>query len=224
MWFAISWMPITKLRTRRKSKQNNTLPHRKRDCMKRLFDMVCSLCGLVLLSPLFVVLSLWVGLSSRGGVFYKQKRVGRNGKEFSLFKFRSMATGSDKKGLLTLSDTDSRITRAGHFIRKYKLDELPQLFNVALGDMSLVGPRPEVSKYVNLYSEQQRKVLSVRPGITDPASLKYRDENKILSLQKEPEKYYIEVIMPDKLAISIRYIERRTFFTDLGVIFQTIAG
>ena len=167
--------------------------------MKRLFDIVCSFFGLVFLSPLFIFLSLWVGLSSRGGVFYKQRRVGLNGRDFTLYKFRSMAVGSDKKGLLTVGGKDNRVTKAGYFIRKYKLDELPQLFNVLKGDMSFVGPRPEVRKYVDMYSEEQKRVLSVRPGITDIASMKYRNENDILAKAENPEQYYIDVIMPDKL-------------------------
>lgn len=192
--------------------------------MKRLFDIVCSFFGLVILSPLFIFLSLWVELSSRGGVFYKQQRVGLNGRDFTLYKFRSMATGSDKKGLLTVGGKDSRITKAGYFIRKYKLDELPQLFNVFKGDMSFVGPRPEVRKYVDMYSEEQRRVLSVRPGITDIASMKYRNENDLLAKAENPEQYYIDVIMPDKLALNLNYIDTRNFFRDIKLIFRTIAG
>lgn len=192
--------------------------------MKRLFDIVCSFFGLVILSPLFIFLSLWVGLSSRGGVFYKQQRVGLNGRDFTLYKFRSMVTGSDKKGLLTVGGKDSRITKAGYFIRKYKLDELPQLFNVFKGDMSFVGPRPEVRKYVDMYSEEQRRVLSVRPGITDIASMKYRNENDLLAKAENPEQYYIDVIMPDKLALNLNYIDTRNFFRDIKLIFRTIAG
>lgn len=192
--------------------------------MKRLFDIVCSFFGLVILSPLFIFLSLWVGLSSRGGVFYKQQRVGLNGRDFTLYKFRSMVTGSDKKGLLTVGGKDSRITKAGYFIRKYKLDELPQLFNVLKGDMSFVGPRPEVRKYVDMYSEEQRRVLSVRPGITDIASMKYRNENDLLAKAENPEQYYIDVIMPDKLALNLNYIDTRNFFRDIKLIFRTIAG
>lgn len=192
--------------------------------MKRLFDIVGSLFGLVVLSPLFVFLSLWVGLSSKGGVFYKQRRVGLNGVEFTIYKFRSMTVGSDKQGLLTVGGRDCRITKAGYFIRKYKLDELPQLFNILKGDMSFVGPRPEVRKYVDMYSKEQRRVLSVRPGITDIASMKYRNENEILAKAENPEQYYIEVIMPDKIAINLEYIDTRTFFRDIRLIFRTIAG
>jgi lipopolysaccharide/colanic/teichoic acid biosynthesis glycosyltransferase len=192
--------------------------------MKRLFDITASFFGILILSPLFIFISLWVGLSSKGGVFYKQIRVGKNNKDFKLYKFRSMRVNSDKQGLLTVGSKDSRITKAGYFIRKYKIDELPQLFNVLKGDMSFVGPRPEVRRYVDLYSKEQMKVLSVRPGITDPASIKYRNENDILSSQSNPEEYYIQHIMPDKLKINIDYINTQTFIKDIKIIFQTIFG
>ena len=192
--------------------------------MKRLFDITASFFGILILSPLLIFIGLWVGLSSKGGVFYKQIRVGKNNKDFKLYKFRSMRVNSDKQGLLTVGSKDSRITKAGYFIRKYKIDELPQLINVLKGDMSFVGPRPEVRRYVDLYSEEQMKVLSVRPGITDPASIKYRNENDILSSQSNPEQYYIQHIMPDKLKINIDYINTRTFVKDIKIIFQTIFG
>lgn len=192
--------------------------------MKRLFDITASFFGILILSPLLIFIGLWVGLSSKGGVFYKQIRVGKNNKDFKLYKFRSMRVNSDKQGLLTVGSKDSRITKAGYFIRKYKIDELPQLFNVLKGDMSFVGPRPEVRRYVDLYSEEQMKVLSVRPGITDPASIKYRNENDILSSASNPEQYYIQHIMPDKLKINIDYINTQTFFKDIKIIFQTIFG
>lgn len=192
--------------------------------MKRLFDVVCSFFGLLVLSPLFVFLSLWVGLGSKGGVFYKQKRVGRFNKDFTLYKFRSMRVGADKKGLLTIGGKDSRVTKAGFFIRKYKLDELPQLLNVLKGDMSFVGPRPEVRKYVDMYTERQLKVLDVRPGITDLASIKYRNENDLLAAADNPEQYYIDVVMQDKLALNLLYIETRSFFGDIKLIFRTIFG
>ncbi len=192
--------------------------------MKRLFDITASFFGIIILSPLLIFIGLWVGLSSKGGVFYKQIRVGKNNKDFKLYKFRSMRVNSDKQGLLTVGSKDSRITTAGYFIRKYKIDELPQLFNVLKGDMSFVGPRPEVRRYVDLYSEEQMKVLSVRPGITDPASIKYRNENDILSSQSNPEEYYIQHIMPDKLKINIDYINTQTFVKDIKIIFQTIFG
>lgn len=192
--------------------------------MKRLFDIVCSFFGLVFLSWLFVFVALWVGLSSSGGVFYRQRRVGRCNRDFTIYKFRSMRVNSDSQGLLTIGGRDGRITKAGVFIRKYKLDELPQLFNVLRGDMSFVGPRPEVRKYVELYTEEQKKVLTVRPGITSLSSIKYRNENEILSRSDNPEQYYIDVIMQDKLAIELDYLEQRSLLTDIKVIFQTIFG
>ena len=192
--------------------------------MKRLFDIVCSFFGLVFLSWLFVFVALWVGLSSRGGVFYRQRSVGRCNRDFTIYKFRSMRVNSDRQGLLTIGGRDGRITKAGVFIRKYKLDELPQLFNVLRGDMSFVGPRPEVRKYVELYTEEQKKVLTVRPGITSLSSIKYRNENEILSRSDNPEQYYIDVIMQDKLAIELDYLEQRSLLTDIKVIFQTIFG
>jgi lipopolysaccharide/colanic/teichoic acid biosynthesis glycosyltransferase len=192
--------------------------------MKRIFDITASFFGLIILSPLLIFISLWVGLSSKGGVFYTQIRVGRNNKDFKLYKFRSMRVNSDKKGLLTVGSKDSRITKAGYFIRKYKIDELPQLFNVLKGDMSFVGPRPEVRPYVDMYNDDQKQVLKVRPGITDPASIKYRNENDILSSVDNPEEYYIKEIMPDKLKINIEYINNRSFIKDIKIILQTIKG
>lgn len=153
-----------------------------------------------------------------------QIRVGKNNKDFKLYKFRSMRVNSDKQGLLTVGSKDNRITKAGYFIRKYKIDELPQLLNVLKGDMSFVGPRPEVRRYVEMYNEEQKQVLKVRPGITDPASIKYRNENDLLSKAEDPEQYYITNIMPDKLRINIDYINNRTFLKDIKIIFQTIFG
>lgn len=189
---------------------------------KRLFDISASFFGLLLLSPLFLIVALCVGLTSRGGVFYVQTRVGRYGRDFRLYKFRSMRTGSDAKGLLTVGGKDGRITPVGYFIRKYKIDELPQLFNVLKGDMSLVGPRPEVRKYVALYNSEQMRVLSARPGITDPASIKYINENNLLAQAGDPERFYVEKIMPDKLKINLEYMDNRSFFKDLSVIFRTV--
>lgn len=148
--------------------------------MIRFFDIIFSIIGLVILSPIFIVLYLLIRIESKGGGFYSQERIGKNGKPFKLYKFRSMRIGSDKKGLITIGEKDNRITKTGFILRKYKLDELPQLWNVFIGDMSLVGPRPEVKKYTDLYTEEQKQVLQVRPGITDWASIKYVDENKIL--------------------------------------------
>lgn len=190
--------------------------------LKRLFDLIFSLFGLVLLAPLLTVISLAIVIESKGGIFYRQLRVGRYGKEFYLYKFRSMKPGADKKGLLTVGGRDPRITQLGYYLRKFKLDELPQLFNVLNGSMSLVGPRPEVKKYVDLYTDEQRIVLNVRPGITDYASLQYFSENEILGNSSDPEKTYIEVVMPAKLELNKKYIEEAGIWTDCKIIFRTI--
>lgn len=189
---------------------------------KRLFDIVSSGIGLLCLAPVFVVMAIWIKLDSRGPVFYRQTRVGRYGRDFRIFKFRSMRVGSDKGCQITVGERDPRITRFGYFIRRYKIDELPQLINVFLGDMSVVGPRPEVRKYVDLYSEEQRKVFQVRPGITDLASIKYRNENELLSQVDDPDTYYIDVIMPDKLTINLEYIRHQSFMGDIKIIFNTL--
>ncbi len=188
----------------------------------RFFDFVLSLVGLVILAPIFIVLAVWIKIDSVGPVFYKQIRVGQNGKDFGLFKFRSMVVDADKKGLITVGGRDPRITRSGYFIRKYKLDELPQLINVLVGDMSLVGPRPEVRKYVELYDDEQNKVLSVKPGITDYASIEYMDENEILGKSTDPEKTYIEEIMPEKIKYNMKYIKNRSLIEYFKIIFLTI--
>jgi lipopolysaccharide/colanic/teichoic acid biosynthesis glycosyltransferase len=190
--------------------------------MKRLFDIVMSFIGLILLSPIFLVIAIWIKLDSKGPVFYKQTRVGKDGKDFKIFKFRSMRQGSDKQGLITVGGRDPRVTNSGYYIRKYKLDEFPQLINVFLGDMSIVGPRPEVRKYVDLYTEEQLKVLSVRPGITDIASIKYRNENELLEKAEDADKMYIEIIMPDKLKYNLEYINKKSFIYDVRLIFVTL--
>ena len=187
--------------------------------MKRLFDITASGLGLLVLSPLFLILAVWIKLDSPGPVFYRQVRVGRGNKDFRLFKFRSMRVGSDKKGLITVGGHDPRVTRSGYYIRKYKLDELPQLINVFIGDMSLVGPRPEVRKYVDLYTPEQMHVLDVRPGITDMASIRYRNENELLEQAADPEQYYRDVVMQDKLRINLEYIADHSFIKDLKIIF-----
>ncbi len=178
--------------------------------MIRFFDILFSIIGLILLLPLFLILYLAICIESRGGGFYRQIRVGKNGVDFSLYKFRSMRVGSDAKGLITVGGRDPRITNVGYFIRRYKLDELPQLFNVLMGDMSFVGPRPEVRKYVDLYTAEQCSVLSVRPGITDYASIEYVDENTLLAASSNPEKTYIEDIMPDKIQFNMKFINNRS--------------
>ena len=193
--------------------------------MIRFFDIIFSAVGLLLLSPLFLIIYILIRCESKGGGFYCQQRVGKDGRMFGLYKFRSMRTGSDKKGLITVGGHDSRITRMGYFIRKYKIDELPQLWNVLKGDMSLVGPRPEVKKYVDLYTEEQRRVLSVRPGITDYASIEYVDENEILGKADNPDRVYVEEIMPAKIKLNMRYIENRSlkeYFKIIGLTFINI--
>ena len=191
--------------------------------MKRTFDLIASSLGLLLLSPLFLMLAIWIKIDSEGPVFYRQARVGKGNRDFRLFKFRSMRVGSDRKGLITVGGRDPRVTRSGYYIRKYKLDELPQLINVFTGDMSLVGPRPEVRKYVDLYTPEQMHVLDVRPGITDPASIRYRNENELLAQVEDPDRYYVEVIMQDKLQLNLEYVEKQSFRFDLQLIFKTFS-
>ncbi len=190
--------------------------------LKRLFDIVCSLTGIVILSPILLLISLAIIITSGWPVFYLQSRVGLNEKEFKLFKFRSMHNDADKKGLLTVGGRDPRITPVGYFLRRFKLDELPQLFNVLFGSMSLVGPRPEVRKYTGLYNEEQKKVLTVKPGITDYASIEYINENELLSKSPDPETTYIKEIMPAKLNLNLKYIKEAGLGTDLKIIFRTI--
>ena len=189
--------------------------------MIRFFDLIISIMGLVILSPLFIVLYLLIRIESKGGGFYSQERIGKNGKPFKLYKFRSMRIGSDKKGLITIGEKDNRITKTGFILRKYKLDELPQLWNVFIGDMSLVGPRPEVKKYTDLYTEEQKQVLHVRPGITDWASIKYVDENKILGESKTPDEAYVNLIMPNKIKLNMVYIQNQTLGEYFKIIFTT---
>lgn len=189
---------------------------------KRLFDIFFSLLGLVILFVPLLFIAILISLDSRGGIFYKQIRVGKDGTDFNLLKFRSMKTDADKAGLLTIGGRDNRITNIGYYLRKYKIDELPQLINVLLGDMSLVGPRPEVRKYVDLYNSEQKQVLSVKPGITDYASIEYSNENEILGKAENPEEVYINEIMPAKLKLNLKYIEEQGVATDLKIIFRTI--
>ena len=189
--------------------------------MKRIFDIVASGLGLLAFSPIFIILAIWIKLDSKGPIFYRQVRVGRYNKDFRIFKFRSMRIGSDKGSLVTIGGRDPRITRSGYFIRKFKFDELPQLINVFAGDMSLVGPRPEVRHYVDYWTEEQMHVLDVRPGITDPASIKFRNENELLEKAEDPEKYYIEVIMQEKIKLYLEYVEKTSFWYDIKLIFKT---
>lgn len=190
--------------------------------MIRFYDILFSLLGILFLSPIFLFLYIAIRLESKGGGFYKQLRVGRNGKDFYVYKFRSMRVGADKQGLITVGGRDTRITRIGYFIRKYKLDELPQLVNVLKGDMSLVGPRPEVRKYVELYTDGQRKVLSVRPGITDYASIEYVDENTILGKAADADKAYVEQILPDKIRYNMKYINNQSVKEYFRIILLTV--
>lgn len=194
--------------------------------MKRAFDFIFSFIGLILLSPIFLIISLLIALSSKGGVFYKQTRVGKDNIDFKVYKFRSMIVDADKKGLLSIGKDgrDPRVTKIGYILRKYKLDELPQLINVLKGDMSLVGPRPEVRKYVDLYDDNQKEILKVRPGITDIASITFKNENDLLSQSLNPEDYYIQEIMPKKISLSLEYVKTRTLIKDIKLIFKTILG
>jgi lipopolysaccharide/colanic/teichoic acid biosynthesis glycosyltransferase len=189
---------------------------------KRLFDIFFSLIGLVILVVPFLIIALLITFDSKGGVFYKQIRVGKNGVDFKLLKFRTMQTDADKSGLLTVGGRDHRITKIGYNLRNYKIDELPQLINVLLGDMSLVGPRPEVRKYVDLYTSEQQLVLSVKPGITDYASIEYSNENELLGNAENPEQLYINEVMPAKLKLNLKYIAEQSLSTDLKIIFKTI--
>ncbi|MGN1354390.1 MAG: sugar transferase [Alloprevotella sp.] len=189
--------------------------------MKRLFDVVASGLGLLTLAPVLLVVAIWIKLDSKGPVFYRQVRVGYKNRDFRIFKFRSMRMGADKGSLVTIGGRDPRITCSGYFIRKYKLDELPQLINVFVGDMSLVGPRPEVRHYVDYWTPEQMHVLDVRPGITDPASIKFRNENELMGQAEDPEDYYINVIMQEKIKLYLEYVEKAGFWYDIKLIFKT---
>jgi len=191
--------------------------------MKRLFDSSISFCGLILVFPVFVLVALWIKIDSRGSVFFRQERVGFQGSLFRIHKFRTMVLDAEKKGKQITIVADPRITTAGRFLRKYKLDELPQLVDVLVGDMSLVGPRPEVLKYIDCYSnDEKRDVLSVKPGITDNASIEFRDENKLLANSNDPESTYINKVLPKKIALYRKYVRERSFFGDVEIIFRTI--
>lgn len=189
---------------------------------KRVFDVFFSVVGLFFLLPIFLVVIILLKLDSKGSVFYKQLRVGLNQKNFELIKFRTMYTNSDRAGLLTIGDHDSRITRVGCWLRKYKIDELPQLINILKGEMSFVGPRPEVLKYVMMYDAFQKKVLTVKPGITDWASIQYIDENQLLANAEDPESFYINTIIPSKITQNLKYIEHHNLWVDLKIISYTL--
>ena len=189
--------------------------------LKRIFDFFLALFSFTLLLPLLIFITVLIKLTSKGSVFYFQVRVGKNNKDFKIFKFRTMVENADKSGALTIGGRDPRVTQVGYYLRKYKLDELPQLINVLLGSMSFVGPRPEVRKYVDMYTQEQKIVLNVRPGITDMASIEFKNENEILALQNNPDQYYINVIMPKKLEINIKYLKERGLLKDFLVVLKT---
>ncbi|MCX6275491.1 MAG: sugar transferase [Bacteroidetes bacterium] len=188
----------------------------------RFFDIVFSVFGLIILFPFFLILSVFILVDSKGGVFFLQQRVGKGGKDFRLWKFRTMYPDSEKHGQITVGAHDNRITSPGKFLRKYKLDELPQLINVLSGEMSLVGPRPEVRKYVNIYSEEQKKVLGTKPGITDYASIEYSDESELLSRSQDPLKTYVEEIMPAKIMLNMKYIKNPSLKNYFRIILLTV--
>lgn len=190
--------------------------------IKRLFDIVASFIGLVILLPVFLVVAVAIKLDSEGPIFFRQIRVGKDGKIFKIYKFRTMVINAEKKGGQITVEGDRRITGIGHFLRKYKIDELPQLINVLRGDMSIVGPRPEVPKYVAMYDENQRSILRIRPGITDLASIEYKDENSILAKSDNPEKTYVEEIMPRKIELNFEYIKNISIVYDIKLILKTI--
>ena len=192
--------------------------------IKRLFDIVVSFIGLIIILIPLIIVAILIKVDSKGPVLFLQKRVGRYGKPFYIYKFRTMVTDAEKLGSQITVGKDSRITKIGAFLRAYKIDELPQLLNVLKGDMSFVGPRPEVPKYVALYSEQEKKVLDIRPGITDLASIRYRDENDILGKVENPEEYYVNVIMKDKLNLNLEYIKKSNIIFDIKLIIKTIFG
>ncbi|MBM7714951.1 lipopolysaccharide/colanic/teichoic acid biosynthesis glycosyltransferase [Bacillus thermophilus] len=192
------------------------------DVLKRTMDVILSLAGLVIISPLLFIISICIKLDSRGPVFFKQTRVGRYEEPFQIFKFRTMIVDAEKKGKQITVGKDSRITKTGQFLRKYKLDELPQLINVLIGDMSLVGPRPEVPKYTAYYTNEQKRIFEIRPGITDYASIKYRNENEVLAKSEDPEKTYIEEVMRDKLSLNLKYLDQQSVINDVKIIFMTI--
>lgn len=190
--------------------------------MKRIFDLIFSTLGVIVLLPILAIIFILIKLESPGPGLYTQQRVGRNSRMFNLFKFRTMHLNADKLTAITVGARDPRITRIGYYLRKYKIDELPQLINVVRGDMSLVGPRPELKKFVDLYTPEQREVLTVRPGITDFASLEFRNENELLEGKEDPIKYYVDEILPAKLALSLRYVRTRSFLLDIKIILRTI--
>ncbi|MCD4727885.1 MAG: sugar transferase [Pirellulales bacterium] len=190
--------------------------------LKRTCDIVATLAGLAILSPLFALVALFVELTSPGGVLFRQERIGRGGRPFFILKFRSMVADAPSRGGQITYGADPRITTVGRLLRKTKIDELPQLFNVLRGEMSLVGPRPEVRKYVDMFAEDYKEILRVRPGITDLASVKYRDEAAILGAAADPEREYVERVLPEKIRLAREYVRRQSLLLDLGIIFGTL--
>ena len=188
----------------------------------RLLDIVLSLLGLIFLLPIFVILAVWIKFDSQGSIFFRQIRVGKDGRDFRIYKFRTMIVNAEKMGIITIGERDPRITHSGYFLRKYKLDELPQPINVLNGEMSFVGPRPEVRKYVEMYNQEQLKILTVKPGITDYASIEYINEDEILGKSLDPERTYIEEIMPQKIKYNMKYINNKTVIEYFKIIFLTI--
>lgn len=208
----------------RNSKSSQFKEKRLNDFLKLVFDFLLSLVAVILLAPLFLILSLLILIDNKGPIFFKQTRVGKDGHPFKIYKFRTMVVDAEKLGKRITVGDDVRITRIGKFLRKYKLDELPQLINVYRGEMSFVGPRPEVPEYTALYKEEQKDVLKVKPGITDYASIKYKNENEILAISINPEKKYIEEVMQDKLRINLEYIHNRSILEDIKIIFLTLSS
>jgi lipopolysaccharide/colanic/teichoic acid biosynthesis glycosyltransferase len=194
----------------------------KSSMLKRGFDILCSLVGIVILFPLFILIGILIKIDSKGPIIFKQIRIGKNFKPFTLYKFRTMIIDSAKNSLLLTVDNDPRITKIGRFLRKTKLDELPQLFNVLKGDMSIVGPRPEVQRYVSMFEKDYREILTIKPGITDYASIEFRNEENILRRYNDVEEGYIKEILPAKIALYKRYLKEKSFLTDLKIIFLTL--
>lgn len=191
-------------------------------CLKRIFDFTASLLGIIVLCPFLLLIAILIKIDSKGPVLFRQVRVGKHGKKFKILKFRTMIADTEEKGMQITVGNDYRITKLGHFLRKFKIDELPQLINVMIGDMSFVGPRPEVPRYVAIYDERQRDVLKLRPGITDLASIEYRDENTLLAESNDPEKTYIDSILPKKIELNMEYLEKMSIIYDFRLILKTI--
>lgn len=189
--------------------------------MKRIFDLLVSIFIIILFLPVGILISMIIFFTSKGGIFYRQERIGKNGIPFKIFKFRTMKVNADRSGKLTVGMKDARITKIGYFLRKFKLDEFPQFLNVLTGEMSIVGPRPEVKEYVDLYTDSQREILNVKPGITDVASLEYFKENELLGQSDNPQKTYIEEIMPAKIELNKSYLKQPTLTSDIRIIWKT---